>query len=150
MANVDIVRVPYKGAGPAVNGLIAGQVHVMFATASSIVAHIKSGRVKALGVTSAQPSALLPELASVGASGLPGYEAASVIGVFAPAKTPAAIVSRLHQEITKTLNQPETRARLSNAGMEVLASSPAQSTAMIAADMARMGKLIRDAGIRVE
>ena len=150
LAQVDIVRVPYKGAGPAVNGLIAGQVHVMFATASSVVPHIKSGRLKALGVTSAQPSALLPELAPVSAAGLPGYEAASVIGVFTPAKTPAAIVERLHREIAKTLNQPDARARLNNAGMEVLASSPAQSAAMIAADMTRMEKLIKHAGIRVE
>jgi tripartite-type tricarboxylate transporter receptor subunit TctC len=150
MAGVDIVRVPYKGAGPAVNGIIAGQVQVMFGTAGSVVPHIRSSRLKALAVTSAEPSSMLPELPAISAAGVPGYEAASVIGVFAPAKTPAAIVKRLHHEIVTTLNQPETKARLNNAGMEVVGSSPSQSAAMIAADMARMGNLIKEAGIRVE
>ena len=150
MAGVDMVRIPYKGAGPAITGLIGGQVQLMILTSSSAVPHIKSGRLKALAVTSAQPSNMFPGLPTVAASGLPGYEAASVMSVFAPANTPAAIVNRLNQEIVKTLNRPDAKARLVNAGLEIVGSSPAQSAAAIKADMARMGKLIRDAGIRAE
>ena len=150
MAGVNIVRIPYKGAGPAVNGLIGGQVQLMMATAGSVAPHIKSGRLKALAVTSAQPSEMFPGLPTVSASGLPGYDATSMIGVLAPARTPAAIVNRLNQEIVKALNRPDTKAKLYNAGMEIVGSSPAQSVATIAGDMARMGKLIKDAGIRAE
>jgi len=150
MAGVNIVRIPYKGAGPAVNGLIGGQVQMMVASSSSVAPHIKSGRLKALAVTSLQPSEMFPDLPTVSASGLPGFDAASMIGMFAPAKTPTAIVNRLHLEIVKTLNRPDTRAKLFIAGMEILGSSPAQSAATIKADMARMGKVIKDAGIRAE
>jgi tripartite-type tricarboxylate transporter receptor subunit TctC len=150
MAGVNIVRIPYKGAGPAVNGLIGGQVQLMIATSGSVAPHIKSGRLKALAVTSVQPSEIFPGLPTVGASGLPGYDAASMIGVFAPAKTPMAIVNRLNLEIVKTVNRPDAKAKLFNAGMEIVGSSPAQSAAAIKADMARMGKVIKDAGIHAE
>ena len=150
MAGINIVRIPYKGAGPAVNALIGGQAQLMVATSISVAPHIKSGRLRALAVTSAQPSEMFPGLPTIAASGLPGYDMASMIGVFAPAKTPLTIVKRLHQEIVKTLNRPDTKARLFNAGMELLGSSLAQSTAIIKADMARVGKIIQDAGIRVE
>jgi len=150
MAGINVVRVPYKAAGPAVNGLIGGQVQMMVATASSVAPHIKSGRLKALAVTSARPSEMVPDLPTVSASGVPGYEAATLIGVFAPAKTPAAIIGRLHQEIVKALNRPDIKAKLHNGGMEIVGSTPTQSTTMIAADMATMGKVIRDTGIRAE
>jgi tripartite-type tricarboxylate transporter receptor subunit TctC len=146
MARVNIVRVGYKGTGPSVIALMGGEVHLMFAGLGSVAPHIKAGRLRALAVTSAQPSALAPDLPTV-ASFLPGYESASVACVFAPARTPAAIINRLHQEIVRAISKPEVKAMLFNAGVEVVGSSPEELAAMVKADMARMGKVIKDAGI---
>ena len=146
MAGVNIVRVGYKGTGPSVIALVGGEVHLMFAGLGSVAPHVKSGRLRALAVTSAQPSALVPGLPTVAAS-LPGYEAASILGIFAPAKTPATIINRLHQEIVRAINRTEVKERLFNAGVEVVGSSPEEFTATVKDDMARMGKVIKDAGI---
>jgi tripartite-type tricarboxylate transporter receptor subunit TctC len=148
MAGVDIVRIPYKGTGPALNDLIAGRVRVMFATAGAVTPHVRSGRLKALAVTSAQPSVLAPDLPTVAASGLPGYELISVYGIFAPVKTPAAIVKQLNQEIVRILGRADVKERFLNNGMETVGSSPEELAAMRTSDMARMGKVIKDAGIR--
>jgi tripartite-type tricarboxylate transporter receptor subunit TctC len=150
MARVSMVRIPYKGGGPAVLGLIGGQVQLMFATAASVSPHVKSGRLRALAVTSAEPSALFPGLPAVAASGLPGYEAGTIYGVFAPANTPALLIERLHQEIARALNRAEVKERLFNSGMEAAGSSPEAFAAVIKSDMAKWGKVIRDAGIRDE
>lgn len=146
MAGVDIVRVGYKGTGPSVIALVGGEVHLMFAGLGSVAPHVKSGRLRALAVTSAQPSALVPGLPTVSAS-LPGYEATSILGIFAPAKTPAAIINRLHQEIVRAISRNEVKERLFNAGVEVVGSSPEEFATTVKVDMARMGKVIRDAGI---
>ena len=150
MAGVDIVRVAYKGGGPALTAILGGEAQVMFATSSGAGPHVGSGRLRALAVTSAQPSALFPGLPTVAASGLPGYDAASIMCVFAPARTPPALIGRLNQEITRVLNKPEVKERFVRAGSEVVASSPAELAAAIKADMARMGKVIKAAGIRAE
>jgi tripartite-type tricarboxylate transporter receptor subunit TctC len=150
MAGINIVRVPYKSAGPAVTALIAGEVQLMVATSTSVAPHIKSGKLRALAVTSAQPSSAFPGLPTVTASGVPGYEASALLGVFAPAKTSTAIINRLNQEIVKAMNRPDMKERLAAAGMDVVGSSPAQSAVIIRNDMALMGKVIKDAGIRAE
>jgi tripartite-type tricarboxylate transporter receptor subunit TctC len=150
MAGVNIVRIPYKGAAPALNDVIAGQVHLIFPSASSVMPHVKSGRLRALAVASAEPSALAPNLPTVAASGLPGYESASILGLFAPAGTPATIINRLNQEIERALNRAEVKQKLFNAGAEVVASSPERLAATVKSEMARLGKVIRDAGIRGE
>ena len=150
MAGVDIVRVAYKGGAPALTAVLAGEVQVMFATSSGAGPHVNSGRLRALAVTSAQPSALFPGLPTVSASGVPGYDAASIMCVFAPARTPAVLVGRLNQEIVRILNTPQLKERFIRAGSEVVASSPQQLAATIKTDMATMGKVIRDAGIRAE
>jgi tripartite-type tricarboxylate transporter receptor subunit TctC len=149
LAGVNIVRVPYKGGGPALTGLIGGEVHLMFPNAGSVMPHIKSGRVRALAVSTAQPSALAPGLPTVAAS-VPGYETGAVICVFAPARTPAAIVDLLNREIVRVLNGAMVKERLFNSGSEVVANSPGEFAAFIKSDMARMGKVIRDAGIQPE
>ena len=119
MAGVDIVRIGYKGGGPALTAVIAGEVPLYFAVAgSTLTPHIQSGRLRALAVTSALPSALAPGLPTVAASGLPGYENVAYQSVFAPAKSPEVIVNRLHQEIVRYVSLPETRERLLNAGVE--------------------------------
>lgn len=148
MAAVNIVHVPYRGAGPALTALIGGEIQVMFPSASSVTPHIRSGKLKGVAVTSAVPSALAPGLPTVAASGLPGYESSLILGVLVPAGTPAAIVRRLHQEIVKVLQTAEVKEKLFNSGVEAVGSSPAQFAARIQSEMSRLGKVIRDAGIR--
>jgi tripartite-type tricarboxylate transporter receptor subunit TctC len=148
MAGVNIVYVPFKGVGPALNALIAGEVQLMFSTAGSLVPHIKAGRLRALAVTSAQPSALTPGLPTVAASGVPGYESVSSLGILAPAQTPEPIINRLNQEVVRVLNQPDLKAKFLNSGIEVVASSPAQLAATMKSEMTVMGKVIKDAGIK--
>lgn len=124
MAGVDIVHIPYKGGAPAVNDLISGQVQLMFGTAGSVAAHIKSGRVRGIAVTSPQPSELFPGLPTVAASGLPDYQSGTLQGLFAPARTPAAIIRRLNQEAVGVLKKTEVREKLFGGGVEVVASAP--------------------------
>ncbi len=150
MAGVKLVHVPYKGAGPSLNALIGGQLQLMFPSAGSVTAHIKSGRLKALGVTSAEPSALAPGLPTVAASGVPGYESSLVMGFFAPAGTPAAIIHRLNQQTNTALSKADVRDKLFSAGVEAAGGSPRQLGESVKSEMARLGKVIKDAGIRIE
>ena len=150
MTGVKIVRVPYKGAGPALLGLVSGQVHFMFATTTSAQPHVAAHRLKPLAVTSARRSALFPELPPIAESGVSGYEAVTPVVLFAPAGTPAAIVNRLNSELAQVLKQNEVRARFLAGGLEVVASSPAELTAFMKADGARMSKVVKSAGIRAE
>ncbi len=149
MAGVNIVHVPYKGTVAAITALITGEVQLTITDAGLITPHVKSGRLRALAVTGAQPSALAPGLPTVTASGVPGYEAGSMTGIWAPGRTPAAIVDRLNVEIVRFLNRPEVKERFLNTGAEVVASSPAQFAATIKSDIAKWSKVIRDAGIKV-
>ena len=149
MTSIDIVRVPYKGGGPALNGLIAGETHLMFPNVGGAMPHMKSGRVRALAVSSAQPSALAPGLPTIAAT-VPGYEFSAVICLYAPAKTPPAIVEQLNREAVRVLRSPEVKERLFNSGAEVVANSAREFTAYMKADMQKMGKVIRDAGIKAE
>jgi tripartite-type tricarboxylate transporter receptor subunit TctC len=146
LANVDIVCINYKGTGPSINGLLGGEVQVMFAGLGPIGPHLKAGRVRALGVTTAQPSILAPGVPAI-ASFLPGYESTVQTGMFAPAKTPPAILQRLNREVLQVLAKTEVRDRLVNLGIEPIGSSPEQFAAIIQSDMATMGKVIREAGL---
>jgi tripartite-type tricarboxylate transporter receptor subunit TctC len=148
MAGVDLVRITYKGAGPATNALISGEVQLMFSATTGVAAHIKSGRAKALAVTTAQRSALMPDLPTVSESGLPGYEAAFAFGMVTTAKTPAAIVNRLNQGVVQVLRRADIREKLLNTGTEVAGTSPQEFGAMMKSEIARMSKVIKDAGIR--
>ncbi len=148
MAGIDMQRIPYKGNGPAMNGLIGGQVQLMFPTAGTVATHLKSGRVRALAITSAKPSALFPDLPTVAAAGLPGYECDSMIGAFAPAKMAPAIISLLSKEMAIAVNQPEVKQRFAAAGVETIGSSPQALAAAVKSEMARLGKLIKDIGLR--
>ena len=150
MAGVNIVRINYKGAGPALTALLAGELQLMFPTAGAVSPHIKAGRIRVLAVTSAEPTALAPGVPTMAASGLPGYESTSTYGVFAPAKTPRAIVDKLNEAIVQFLDRPDVKEKFFNAGMETVGGSPAQLAATVKSEMARMGKVIKDAGIRRE
>ena len=147
MAKTKIARIPYKAAGPAVQALIGGQVHLMVATAGSVTTHVKSGRLKALAVTSLKPSTLFPGMPTVSAT-IPGYEYVGLVGLFAPARTPQAIVDRLGQEVNAILSRPEIRERFFTTGVEVVAGSPAEFAKVIQADMSGMGRVIKEAGIK--
>jgi tripartite-type tricarboxylate transporter receptor subunit TctC len=148
MAGVNIVRVSYASSATQMADLISGEVQLAFATGGTVAPHIKSGRVRGLAVTSSEPSALFPGLPTVAASGLVGYEAATLTCVWAPAKTPAPVLNRLNQEIVRFLTLPETKERLLNAGLEPIASSAEQLAAKRNSEISRMGKVIKDAGIR--
>jgi tripartite-type tricarboxylate transporter receptor subunit TctC len=147
MAGLKMARVNYKAAGAALTDVIAGRVHFSFATATSTAVHLKSGKLRALAVTSAQPSALFPGLPTVAAT-LPGYESASTTGIFAPAGTPATILARLEQEISKVLHTPAVEQRFTQSGSEIVASPPDQLTALMKSDIARLGKVIKETGLR--
>ena len=150
MAAVNIVSVPYKGSGPALIGLLSGQVQVIFATAPTVAPHVKSGKLNALAVTTAQPSALFPGLATVAASGVPGYESATIYGFLAPVRTSAAVIRKLNQEIGAMLAGPEMKEKLLNAGVEPAGGTPPEFAAKIRAEMTLLGKLIKDAAISAE
>ena len=148
MAGVDMVRISYKGAGAALTDLIGGQVQLTFATASSVTPHLNSGRLRALGVSSPRPSVLLPGLTTIAAAGLPGYESQSMQGVFAPAGVPSAILQRLNQDIVRFLHSAEAKEKFLAVGVEIAGTTPEAFAAAMKAEMSRMGKVIRDAGIR--
>ena len=147
LAGVNIVRIPYKSGGTALNGLLGGEVQLTFAGAGTLNPHIKSGKLRAVAVTSAEPSALFPGVPTVAAT-VPGYEAASLTVILAPAKTPVAVINRLNREIVKVLLRADVKERLFSAGEQVVGSSPRELTATINAEIARWSKLIKDTGIK--
>ena len=148
MTGVNIVRISYKGTSPAVTNLIAGQVQLMFAASSAVSVHIKSGRLRALAVTSAQPSMLFPDLPTLASAGVPGYEAESTHGVLVRAGTPAPIVGKLNHEIARVLDNRDVQAKLLASGVEAVGSTTMQFAQIIRSDMEKWGKLIKDSGIR--
>jgi tripartite-type tricarboxylate transporter receptor subunit TctC len=150
MAGVDIVDVFYKGTAARLGALIGGEMQLGIFDASMVMPHVKSGRLRALAVTSAQSSALAPGLPTVAASGLPGFEATGMTGIWAPAKTPRPIINRLNQEIVRVLNLPDVKEKFFNAGVEVVGNSPEQFAATIKSDTARWVKLIKEVGIKAD
>jgi tripartite-type tricarboxylate transporter receptor subunit TctC len=150
MAGVRMVHVPYKGVAPALVDLMSGEVQLMFGTLVAILPHIKAGRLRALAVTGRNRSVLLPEVPTLAESGLPGYEAGSWYGILAPAGTPGAIVARLNAEINNAIRQPEVRERLAAEGAEVIGGTPEEFAVHIRSELARMKKLVREGGLRVE
>jgi len=150
MAGVNIVGIAYKGSAAGITALISGEVQLSINDAGLVSPHVKSGRLRALAVTSAEPSALVPTLPTVAASGLPGYEAVSMTGLWAPAKTPGTILNRLNQEIVRFLRTAEAKEKFLNNGAETVGSSPEQFASTIISDIAKWGKVIKDAGIKVQ
>src|SRR5262249_54538211 len=141
--------IPYKGGSGSLNATLSGEVQMTFASTTTAEPHIKSGRLRALGVTCAQPSSLASGVPPIGAS-LPGYEATGGTGLFVPAKTPAPIVTRLNQEIVRIVHQPELKQKFFNSGVEPVGSTPEEFAATIKTELAKWGKVIKDAGIKVE
>ena len=150
MIGLKVTHVPYRGTGPAVIALIANEVQYMFAGLLPAQAQVKTNRLRALAVTSAKRSALIPELPTVIESGLPGFEVIGWYGVLAPAGTPPAIVNRLHAEIIKVLALRDIRERIAGDGAEVVGDTPAQFAAFLKTDIARWAPLIKQSGARLE
>lgn len=150
MAKVKITHVPYKGTVEGVTDLIGGQVQMMFAIMQSAVPHVQSGRLKAIAVTGPKRSATFPALPTISESGVPGYEFTSWNGVHVPAATPKPVIARINGELVKAVGQPDVRERMANLGMEVAGSTPDALGALVRSDIAKWGKVIRDAGVKVD
>jgi tripartite-type tricarboxylate transporter receptor subunit TctC len=150
MAGIDMVHVPYKGTAPGVVDLLAGQVLVMAPNLLTALPHIKSGKLRALAVTSAKRTQALPEVPTVAESGLAGYDSTQWYGVLAPAGTPREIVTRLHDEIVRALRDAEVGKRLAADGAEAVGSSPEAFTAFIRSESEKWAKVASAAGIKAE
>jgi tripartite-type tricarboxylate transporter receptor subunit TctC len=150
MAKLKMVHIPYKGSGPAMIDMVAGHVAVMAGTILTGIPHVRSGRLRGLGVTSAARSAVAPDIPTIAEAGLPGYEATQWYGVLAPARTPKEIVTRLHGEVTRVLQQPEIKERLAGDGVDTVGSSPEEFARYIQSELTKWAKVARDAGIQPE
>lgn len=145
-AKVDILHVPYKGAGPAFTDLMGGQVQMMIATLSLGMPHATSGRVRTLGVTSAKRLGAMPQLPTVAESGLPGFEFSAWYGVLAPTGTPVAVLTRLHQAVTKAMAVPETRSKFED-GLIPLSSTPDEFTTYLKQEVIKWGNVVKASGV---
>ncbi len=149
LAGISMVHIPFKGGGPALVAVIAGEVQIMFATMPAAMPHVKSGKVKPVAVTTAKRSQAMPELPTIAESGVKGYEASTWYGLLAPARTPPVIVTRLHADTVKILAGP-TRQRLEAQGFEPEGGTPAEFAAYIKTEIVKWAKVIKEAGIPAE
>ncbi|APV50911.1 LacI family transcriptional regulator [Betaproteobacteria bacterium GR16-43] len=147
---LDLQHIPYKGGGQAVTDVLGGQIPLVFTAIASAQQHVKAGKLIGLGVPSALRSSSLPDVPTFIESGIPGFEAVSWVGIFAPAKTPRAIVDKLQREIAAALQTPAVRERYAVLGIDPVGNTPEQFTAQIKADLARWGEVVRAANIRVD
>jgi len=150
MAGVDLLHVPYKGTGQALTDLLAGHVNLMFAPAQTVMPHVQSGKLKALGVTGARRSQTLPDLPTVAESGLPGYEAVGWFGLLAPAATPKATVAKLSADANRVLAMRDVREKMLGLGAEPAGNTPEEFASFIRGDQAKWSRLMKEAGITPE
>jgi tripartite-type tricarboxylate transporter receptor subunit TctC len=149
-AGVDIVHIPFKGGGPAMMDVIAGNTQITIGSLIQMLPQIKGGKLKALGVGSASRIAALPELPTISEAGVPGYEVTNWWGIVVPAGTPRSVIDRLHKDLTAIVASPETKKRFESEGAEPLAMSPEEVGRFIAAETAKWARVVKDAGIRAE
>jgi tripartite-type tricarboxylate transporter receptor subunit TctC len=150
MAGVDIRHVPYKGDSPLALDLVAGRVQVAFGTAVAFLPYVRNGQLRALAVTDAKPSRVVPNLPTIASSGLPGFEALQWFGLLAPAGTPREIVARLNTETGKVLQMPDVQQKMQGLGIQVINGGPDQFAAFIKSESAKWGKIVRDSGAKVD
>ena len=150
LARIQLVHVPYKGGGPAIIDVLAGQVPVTFGTSASVSPHTKSGRLRGLGVTGGRRSPTLPDLPTIAESGVPGYEMLNWLGLFAPANTPRAIVERLNSEVMRILRTQEIRDRLNAAGAEPSALTTDEFSAFVKSEVEKWGKVVAATGMTAD
>ncbi|QCS64964.1 tripartite tricarboxylate transporter substrate binding protein [Achromobacter denitrificans] len=150
MAGVQMTHIPYKGSAPALNDLVAGRLQVMFDAWASSGPFVKDGKLRVLAVTTAQPSASVPDLPTVAASGLPGYSAMPWLGLVAPARTPQPVVDKLYRNLAQILEQPDVKAQFVGLGLDIIGSDPKTFGEFIRQDVATWAKVARDSNIRLE
>ena len=150
MAGVDMVHVPYKGASAALIDLISGRISLMFASLPSAITHVRSGRLRAVAVTSAKRVSAVPDLPTVAESGYPGFETSAWQGLLAPAGTPSNVIDRLHGAALQAIARPLMRERLAADGAEAVGSTPQALSAFVKSEIAKWSKVVRAAGIRAE
>ena len=148
MTKTYMLHIPYKGSAPVVTDLLAGQIDLMFDNTPNVIGHVRAGKMKALAVSTAQRSALAPDVPTVAEAGVPGYELAVWFGVLAPAGTPKDIINRLNAEIVKALNSADIKDRFAKQGVEVKTSTPEQFSEFLKSEVARWAKVVQEAGIR--
>lgn len=148
-AKTRLQHIPYKGSAPAMNDLLGGQVQLMFSDAPTALQHIKTGRIKVLGVASLQRSSMLPDVPTVAESGLPGYEAYSWAALFAPAKTPPAVLEKINSDFNTVMNDEGVRQRLLKAGAEANPGTQEQMRQRLRGELEKWAKVIKTAGITV-
>ena len=150
MAHVDLVHIPYKGAAPALNDVLAGQDQMMFATSLSVMPHIKSGRLRALAVTTARRMHAMPELPTVAEAGVPGFEATTWHGIVVSAATPRALVARINADAVKVLQAPDVRERFAGLGAEVIGGTPDEFAAYIKKEIPKWTQVVKESGARAD
>ena len=149
-ARVDIVHVPYKGAAPALQDVIGGHDQMMFATAASVVGHIKGGKVRALAVTTLKRTAVLPDLPTMDEAGLKGFDASTWHGLVAPTGTPPEIIAKLHDAAVKALHDPGVQASLGRLGVDIVGDTPEQFKAYIAAEIPKWTAIVKASGATMD
>jgi tripartite-type tricarboxylate transporter receptor subunit TctC len=149
-AGVDIVHIPFKGGGPAMMDVIAGNTQIAIGSLVQMLPQIKAGKLKALGVGSANRIAALPDLPTISEAGVPGYEVTNWWGIVVPAGTPRSIIDRLHKELTAVVSSTETKQRFETEGAEPLSMSPDEFGRFIATETVKWARVVKDAGIRAE
>jgi tripartite-type tricarboxylate transporter receptor subunit TctC len=150
MAGVDMTHIPYKGAAPAMQDLIAGQIQLMFDNMASALPQVKGGKIRALAVTTPRRSIYAPDLPTIAESGLPGFDVSTWFGLFAPANTPREAVALLHDEFVRALALPEVKERMANLGIEPVGNNPEEFAAYIKTEAAKYGEVIRKSGAKVD
>jgi len=149
-AGIDLVHVPYKGLGPAFNDVVSGQIPVMFAGISNVFPHLKSGRIRALAIGSAQRSGAMPDLQTMQEAGIAGFDYAAWAGFLAPAGTAPSIIDKVNADLKKVLGMPEVRDKLAALGFEISPGTPQEFGEMIRREMAKVAKLVKEAGIHAD
>jgi tripartite-type tricarboxylate transporter receptor subunit TctC len=150
MTGIDVVHVPYKGGAPQVTALVSGETQASLATVSTVLVHVQSGRLRALGVSSAKRSGTMPEVPTIAEAGVPGYEMSPWIGVFLPAAAPKELIARLNTEINKALKAPDVSNLLASNALDALGGTPEEFDTRIKSDYEKYGKLIKLTGARVD
>jgi tripartite-type tricarboxylate transporter receptor subunit TctC len=150
MAKVDMTHVPYKGGGPAVVALLGGHVQAQFSTPVSALPHVRTGKLRALGVTSLKRSEAIPEVPTISEAALPGYEAVTWWGILAPARTPREIVNKIHADTVKALQMPDTLEKLAREGVNPAGTTPEQFATMIQDEMVKMAKIVKAANMKID
>ncbi|QJY34312.1 tripartite tricarboxylate transporter substrate binding protein [Diaphorobacter sp. JS3050] len=146
MTGTDLLHIPYKGSAPAMTDLLGGQTSVMFDNMPSAIQHVRSGKLRPIAVTTAKRSPELPDVPTIAEAGVPGYEATSWFGMFAPAGTPKPVLDKLHAALIKVLNQADVKKKIAEQGGDVVAETPDQFAAFIKAESVKWGKVVKESG----